>query len=88
VRSFAALIAVGVGDTVGVGVGTGATCGTAVGAAGTGVFATGGGTGLDLPREESSSSPLILKGRLDIRPSTVSPETASVSAISSSEAPV
>ena len=86
VRSFAALIAVGVGDTVGVG--TGATCGTAVGAAGTGVFATGGATGLDLPREESSSSPLILKGRLDIRPSTVSPDTASVSAISSSEAPV
>ena len=76
----------GVGDTVGVG--TGATCGTAVGAAGTGVFATGGGTGLDLPREESSSSPLILKGRLDIRPSTVSPDTASVSAISSFEAPV
>ena len=88
VRSFAALIAVGVGDTVGVGVGTGATCGTAVGAAGTGVFATGGGTGFDLPPEESSSSPLILKGRLDIRPSTVSPDTASVSAISSSEAPV
>ena len=99
--SFVALIAVGVGDTVGVGAGTGATCGTAVGAAGvgatcgtavgaagTGVFATGGGTGFDLPPEESSSSPLILKGRLDIRPSTVSPDTASVSAISSSEAPV
>ena len=86
--SFAALIAVGVGDTVGVGAGTGATCGTAVGAVGTGVFVTGGGTGFDLPPEESSSSPLILKGRLDIRPSTVSPDTASVSAISSSEAPV
>ena len=53
--SFAALIAVGVGAAVGVG--TGATCGTAVGAAGTGVFATGGRTGLDLLPEESSSSP-------------------------------
>ena len=54
---------------------------------GTGVL-TGGVCGLDLPAEESSSSPLIRKGRLDIRPSTVSPETANAPAISSSEAPI
>ena len=84
-------MAVGVAAAVGVGAGTGATCGTAVGAvgaAGIGVFVTGGGTRLDLPADESSSSPLILKGRLDIRPSTVSPETASAPAISLSDAPV
>ena len=58
--------------------GVGATCGTAVAAAGTGVFATGGGAGLDLPPDESSSSPLILMGSLDIGPSTMSPERAVV----------
>ena len=81
-RSFAALIAVGVGA------GTWATCGTEVGAAGIGVFVTGGGTRLDLPADESSSSLLILKGRLDITPFTVFTETASAPAISSSDAPV
>ena len=84
----------GVGDTVGVGAGTGATCGTAVGAvgavgaAGIGVFVMGGGTGRDLPANESFSSSLILKGRLDITPFTVFTETASTPAISLSEAPV
>jgi len=82
---------VGVGAAVGVGAGTGATCGTAVGAvgaAGIGVFVMGGGTGRDLPADESSSSSLILKGRLDITPFTVFTETASTPAISLSEAPV
>ena len=80
----------GVGAAVGVGAGTGATCGTAVGAvgaAGIGVFVMGGGTGRGLPADESSSSSLILKGRLDITPFTVFTETASTPAISLSEEP-
>ena len=43
---------------------------------------------MDLPADESFSSPLILKGRLNIRPSTVSSSTANAMAISSSDAPV
>jgi hypothetical protein len=55
-------------------VGVGATCGTAVRAAGTGVFATGGVTGLDISPDESSASTLVL----DTRSSAMSPERASV----------
>lgn len=54
--------------------GVGATCGTAVRAAGTGVFATGGVTGLDISPDESSASTLVL----DTRSSAMSPERASV----------
>ena len=54
--------------------GVGATCGTAVRAAGTGVFATGGITGLDISPDESSASTLVL----DTRSSAMSPERASV----------